>query len=129
MSDGTSAQKVALITGGGRGIGYGIAECLAAEGYDLAIGGVRAEERVEGAWADMIAHAQTTEGDLCVVTHGLVLRSLVNRILPTPEGVDLDAVVFRNTSVTVVEGPPWEAALIGCAAHLNGDLLADGALA
>lgn len=41
-----SAKKVAFITGGSRGIGLGIAEALASEGYDLAINGVRPEERV-----------------------------------------------------------------------------------
>ncbi len=37
-------KKVALVTGGSRGIGLGIAKCLAKEGFDLAINGMRAEE-------------------------------------------------------------------------------------
>lgn len=36
-------SKVALVTGGARGIGLGISQCLAAEGCDLAICGVRPE--------------------------------------------------------------------------------------
>ncbi|QMW01932.1 3-ketoacyl-ACP reductase [Spirosoma foliorum] len=39
-------KRVALITGGSRGIGYGIAEQLADAGFDLAINGVRPEEAV-----------------------------------------------------------------------------------
>ena len=39
-------MRVALITGGGRGIGLGIAKALANEGIHLAIGGVRPEEQV-----------------------------------------------------------------------------------
>jgi NAD(P)-dependent dehydrogenase (short-subunit alcohol dehydrogenase family) len=36
-------RKTALITGGARGIGYGVATLLAKQGYDLAINGVRDE--------------------------------------------------------------------------------------
>ena len=40
-------RKTALITGGSRGIGFGIAEALAREGYDLAINGIRDEKQVQ----------------------------------------------------------------------------------
>lgn len=40
-------QKTAFITGSSRGIGLGIAQSLAKEGWDLAINGVRTESEVE----------------------------------------------------------------------------------
>ncbi len=36
----TSARSVAIVTGGRRGIGFGIARALAAEGFDIAITGI-----------------------------------------------------------------------------------------
>ncbi len=45
--------QVALITGGSRGIGFGIAEALAAEKWDLVINGVR-EESAVGAALDQL---------------------------------------------------------------------------
>jgi len=39
-------KKVAFVTGGSRGIGYGIAQALAKDGFDLAINGMRNEEAV-----------------------------------------------------------------------------------
>lgn len=42
-------RRVALITGGSRGIGYGIASTLANNGFDVAINGVRPEAEVKDA--------------------------------------------------------------------------------
>ncbi len=45
--------KVALVTGGSRGIGLGISRCLAGEGYNLAICGRRPETQVGDALSEL----------------------------------------------------------------------------
>jgi 3-oxoacyl-[acyl-carrier protein] reductase len=52
-------KKVALVTGGSRGIGLGIAEHLAQEGYDLAINGMRPEEAVQ----EVLQHLREAGGE------------------------------------------------------------------
>ena len=48
-------MKTALVTGGSRGIGFGIATALAKEGWNLVINGVRAEETVTDALNELRA--------------------------------------------------------------------------
>jgi len=52
-------NKVAFITGGSRGIGFGIAEALAKEGFDVAINGMRPAEAV----TDVIEKLKQHRGD------------------------------------------------------------------
>ena len=46
-------KKVALITGGSRGIGYGIAKHLAENGFDIAVNGIREEDSVKEILKDL----------------------------------------------------------------------------
>ncbi len=46
-------KRVALITGGARGIGFGIAQCLADEGFDLTVCGVRKQDAAEQSLAEL----------------------------------------------------------------------------
>jgi probable phosphoglycerate mutase len=77
--------------------------------------------RVDRAWERVQAVAAATDGNLAVVTHGLVCRSLAGRHLELPDGV-LVPERWENASVTVVDCPaPWRVTLLNCVAHL-GDL-------
>ena len=53
-------KKVALITGGTRGIGLGIAKELAQEGYSLALNGVRPAESVKDIISEFRANGHET---------------------------------------------------------------------
>jgi probable phosphoglycerate mutase len=76
--------------------------------------------RVDRAWARVQALAATIDGDLAVVTHGLVCRSLAERHLMLADGL-LAPERWENTSLTIVDCPaPWRVRLLNCVAHLDG---------
>lgn len=78
MSNNTSTRKIALITGGSRGIGLGCAKSLAASGYSIAINGMRPEsdvlavmEEIKQAGAPEVIYCQgnvgTDEGRTAII--------------------------------------------------------------
>ena len=76
--------------------------------------------RVDRAWVRVQALAAESGGNLAVVTHGLVCRSLASRHLILPEGESAPE-RWENTSLTIVDWPaPWRVRLLNCAAHLDG---------
>lgn len=83
------------------------------------------DRRVDAAWAEVVEHAATLNGDIAIVTHGLVLRSLFSRTLDV-SGHALEAdIVVANTSVTTVDRePPWRVRELASIAHLDGDVRA-----
>ncbi len=76
--------------------------------------------RVARAWARVTERASRLDGDLLVVSHGLVCKAIIDRHLE-PGAVTTTA-GLANTAVTRIEGPPWRASLLGCVAHLEGEL-------
>lgn len=76
--------------------------------------------RVDSAWQTLRALAMTTNGDLAIVTHGLVCSSLVQRHLGSDVAKE-GFLRFDNTSLTEIESAePWRVLLLNCTAHLDG---------
>ena len=76
-------KKVALVTGGSRGIGFGIAKQLAEAGFDLAINGVRDESSITEAKTQLEnlgAGVLYCQGD---VSDGEQRESIINKVRET----------------------------------------------
>jgi 3-oxoacyl-[acyl-carrier protein] reductase len=73
-------NKIALVTGGSRGIGLGIAKHLAASGFDLVINGIRPIERVQ----DIVDELHSTGVDVIYcpgdISNKKHRESIVNKI-------------------------------------------------
>jgi probable phosphoglycerate mutase len=75
--------------------------------------------RVAEAFSLIAKTRDNTNGTLVVITHGLVLRALVERHAQLPESI-VAPERFDNTSVTVLhEEAPHRASLVNCTRHLT----------
>ena len=76
--------------------------------------------RVDRAWQLIQEHAARVTGDLVVVTHGLVLRSIFERKLDLGTLAVAPDLVVHNTSVTLVERrAPWRVQQLASITHLD----------
>lgn len=75
--------------------------------------------RVDAAFALAVQRRAALSGPLVVVTHGLVVRAIIERHLALGQGQALPARI-RNTSVTIADAQaPHGASLVDCVRHLD----------
>ncbi len=89
--------KVAIVTGGGDGIGYGIATSLAQEGYDLALWDVRAEVGQAAAKKLAAEHGVRT---LAVTTDVAKADQVEAATKATVEGLGTPYLLVNNAGIT-----------------------------
>lgn len=76
--------------------------------------------RVAHAWREVAARAAVLDGNLAVISHGLVCRSVVDRIAPHPPGFEVPA-HWGNTSLSVLDAlPPHAIRVLNSTEHLEG---------
>lgn len=74
------------------------------------------EARVARAWSRLTQRAARLDGDLLVVSHGLVVRRLIEHHLAPPAIAPIEV---GNASLSVISSdPPHTLALLACEAHL-----------
>ena len=75
--------------------------------------------RVDKAWGAVVETAGRLENDLVVVTHGLVVSSLIERVIDASAHSPGPKFMVANTSFTVVEPKaPWRVLELASVAHL-----------
>ena len=78
-------------------------------------------QRVDLAWEAILNVSQQTEGNVLVVTHGLVCRRIVRALCDNPLDFDLPD-KFGNTSVSIIDGAdPYKLLQVDNTDHLTND--------
>ncbi len=81
-------------------------------------------QRVTRAWEFITQQAALTDGDLLIVTHGLVCRALLPHLTLAKEVKSLSQ--YGNTSLTKVQdSAPWNIEFLNCTNHLEPDTTRD----
>jgi len=107
------ANQVALITGGGRGIGRDIAQCFAQEGADLALFDVNPEQ-LEQTAQDLRQLGRRAEGLVVDVTDGKQVDEGVAKVLDKFGRLDIlinNAGITKDTLVVRMDDAQWDRVL------------------
>jgi broad specificity phosphatase PhoE len=76
-------------------------------------------QRVQQAFGDMLRQHKGLDGDLLVVTHGLLIRTLLAGPL-LPRGDGPGSLLLGNTSLSIFDAaPPHALQLLNCTRHLD----------
>jgi probable phosphoglycerate mutase len=77
------------------------------------------EERVAQAFANIVARPREIDGNIAVVTHGLVIRAMLGAHVLIPSSMELPE-HLSNTSLSVFTAArPYLASLLNCTTHLD----------
>ena len=86
------------------------------------------DRRVLEAWNHVLEARRRLKGNLAVVTHGLVCRSILEQFLELPPDM-LPPELFSNSGLTMVEqAAPHRVQLINCVAHLDQTTANEGSV-
>ena len=79
-------------------------------------------QRISNAWQLITDIAAQTDGDLLVITHGLVCKALVENHVHLKQDMAVPS-HWGNTALSIIEqSPPWTAIQLNCTAHLTEQL-------
>src|SRR5260370_15072619 len=97
------AGKVAVVTGGGAGIGRGIVLCMAREGADIAIPDIQ-DANAQAVVKEVLAMGRKAISMRCDVTKGAEVQSTVDRITKEMGKVDI---LVNNAGMASAPGMPF----------------------